>query len=111
MVGGWGSTSLPGVTVYPRLRLAQQPQLKDVQDAELALVDRDPVVLEDAAGIPRVGVPRPVCVADALRVQEVHQAALPHSSGIPTYRAASALPQKHRANPMQLRARPAALPT
>lgn len=48
-MGFWDSTSAPRVAVCARLRLTQRRPLIDVQDAELALIDRRPVVLEEAA--------------------------------------------------------------
>ena len=50
--------------------LIQYWPLIGAQHVDLALVNRRPVVVEDAAGISRIWIPRPVGIADAMGVQE-----------------------------------------
>ena len=52
LIGIRDSTRVPGTIARSGLWLMQQRPLIGAQHVELALVDRRPVVVEDAAGIP-----------------------------------------------------------
>src|SRR5436309_4638469 len=98
------------MAVCTRLPLTQQWPLISIQDLELGLVDCLPVILEDATGIPRVGVPRPIGIADVVRFQKGYQAALPNSPSVLAHRAAAKLPQQHWGRALQLQVGPVLLP-
>ena len=98
------------MAVCARLPLTQQWPLISIQDLDLGLVDCLPVILEDATGIPRVGVPRPIGIADVVRFQKGYQAALPNSPNILAHRAAAKLPQQHWGSTFQLQVGPVLLP-
>src|SRR5579885_669562 len=82
--------------------LAQQRPLIGAQRAHLALVHRLPVALQDATGIPRIGIPRPVSIADPLRMQVRYQGPLPYTFKISTHRRSAELPNKQRRNAILL---------
>src|SRR2546429_4720671 len=91
-------SDIPGVleaVVFARWRLTQQRPLVGAQDAKFAHVDGDPIVLKDAAGIPRVRVPCPVDITDAAGVKEGDESALPYAGGVLARGAASEFSQKH----------------
>src|SRR2546423_4024215 len=92
------------------VRLTLHRPLVGVQDMELGLVDCCPVVLQNAAGIPRVRIPCPVGVVDGVRFQEVYQGALPYSSGILTHGATPELSHEHRSIALHLEVGPMLLP-
>src|SRR5260370_17473781 len=101
---------IPGLITPSSLRLTQHWPLIGGQHVELALIDRRPVVLQDATGTPRVCIPRPVGIAHAMRVQEGHQGTLPHTLSVLAHRAPSELPHEHRGNPILLQIGPMLLP-
>src|SRR5215469_1665905 len=67
-------------------RLIQHGPLIGAQYVHLALVDRRPVIVEEATRIPRVSIPGPVGITDALCMQERHQGALPHALQVLAHR-------------------------
>ena len=80
------------------------------EPAHVVLVDRRPVVLQDAAGISRVCIPGPVDVADAVHVQKGHQGALPHPLGVLARRAPAELAKEHGGSSFLLQIGPMFLP-
>src|SRR5260221_9876376 len=105
-----GFRNIISMVVRARCRMPQYGPLIGAQYVHLALVDRLPVVLQDATGISLVWIPRPVGIANVIRFQEIHQGALPNALGIPTHRAPSELSHEYRGSPTGLHIGPMLLP-
>src|SRR5215472_679292 len=91
------------------LWLSKQRPLVSVEDIHPSLVDRGPIILQNASCISRVGIPAPVGVADAVVAEVAHKRRLPGSLGTLVHRAAK-FAEIDRCNVLCLEITPMGLP-